>query len=109
MQQHDEDEQEAQDEQRGRRVGDADLLGDEPERVAPDREDENHPSGDEPEKGVALLQPPAADELEDHEQEERRGDRGEDRDAKRDHGSSSRRTAGLRNRLTNTATSTFAA
>ena len=49
----------------------------------------NHEAGQEPEQRIPLLQPPAPDQLEDHEQEEDRRDRGRDRDSERGQGSSS--------------------
>jgi hypothetical protein len=82
----DQDEREGADnEQRVRRIGDAEQLRDVVEAVAPDCEHEDQHACSEPDQRVALLDAAAPDKLEDDEDEGGGGERREDRDTKRGH------------------------
>ncbi len=86
VEQHGEDEERRDGEKHRRWVaGDADPAGDRVQPTAPRREHEQHDAGREPEQGIALAQPPAANQLEDDEDEQDRRDRRGDRDVERGH------------------------
>ena len=88
VKQHDEDEDGREQEERRRRVGDPDRLREHVQPVAPHREDEQHDAGHQPQQRVTLLEAAAADQLEDDDQQENRGDGREDGDANWGHCSS---------------------
>src|SRR5947209_11175715 len=81
VQQQDEHEPERDHEQRGGRVVDAERRGDRPQQAAPEAEPEQHDGAEQPEHGVALEQPPAADELEQDDEQREGGDDRDDLDA----------------------------
>jgi len=86
VEQHSEDEERRDREQdRGRIAGDADPAGDRVQPATPGREDEQDDPGGEPEQRVALAQAAAADQLEDGEDQQDRGNRRRDRDVERRH------------------------
>jgi len=71
MQQHPQHEAERDDEQRVRRIGDAELLGEPVERPAPDGQGEQHDAAEQPQQGIALEQPATAHEIQYADQQHR--------------------------------------
>jgi len=82
VQQHEQDEEDPDREEDRRRVAaDPEPARDRVQPAPPEREDEQHDAGEQPEQRVALAQTPRANQLEDDEQQEQRRDRRRDRDS----------------------------
>jgi len=83
VQQHEEDEERADRTEDRRRVGlDSEPARDRVEPASPDREGEQHGSREQPEQRITLAQPARADQLEDGDQQQERGDRRGNRNGK---------------------------
>jgi hypothetical protein len=105
VQQDDDGEECGEREERRRRVVDPDEARDRVEPASPNGEDEHDARRQEPEERVALAEAPAANQLEDDEEERDRDERRDDGDAKRGH---ARSASGARKSPTKSATVTFA-